>query len=200
MGIRNSLIILSTAALLYSCAHTNLSLDQNDFKPFKEYQSKTEFPAGSDVLDVKVIDSRESKQFLGMGKTGASYSDTPLTTPQGASTFISNYFTENLKARGLSLAGDSSVELEIIINKLWVDELIEKYKGERAQCNIDFQVYGKKELETFKGSYWAKITSGGDLSDGTDLLSPTLASCLNEAIEKIVNDQKLVEFINTKAE
>jgi uncharacterized lipoprotein YajG len=198
MGIRSSLVFLGAVSLLSSCAHTNLTLDQNEFKPFKEYQSKTEFPSGSEVLDMKVIDSRESKQFLGMGKTGASYSDTPLTMPQGASVFISNYFTENLKARGLSLAGSSNVELEIIINKLWVDELIEKYKGERAKCNVEFQVYGKKELETFKGSYWTTITSGGDLTDGTDLLAPTLASCLNEAIEKIVNDQKLVEFINSK--
>ncbi len=198
MGIRSSLIILSTAALFVSCATANLSLDQKEFKPFKEYEAKTEFPSGSNVLDVKVIDGRESKQFLGMGKTGASYTDTPLSTPQGASAFITNYFSENLKARGLNLSDESNVELEVIVNKLWVDELIVKYKGERAKCHVEFEVYGKKDLETFKGSYWTKITSGGDLSDGTDLLSPTLASCLNDSIEKIVNDQKLVDFISTK--
>jgi len=195
MGRIKLIVCFMSLVLLSSCAHKNYVLEKEKVVPFKEFSKVTNFVDTPQILSLQLVDARENKDMLGMAKTGVSYTSTPLITPEGASVYLKAYFENALTQRGLEITDLAESELEIVINTLWVDELQEKFKGERAKCNVEIDVFAKKGLNSFKGSYWTKITSAGGLGDGTDQLAPTLASCLNEVVEKIVADQKLVSFI-----
>ncbi len=193
MGKFTSLIVLSFLAI--SCAQTKVVLNNQKFKAYKQYSSLTSFPMGLEVMSLKVSDARENKEVLGMAKTGASYIDTPVLPAQGTAVFLNNYFQDALKKRNLLFSDQTSVELELVVNQLWVDELQEKFKGERAKCHVEVAVFGQNDQKSFKGNYWTKLKSAGDLNDGTEHIPPTLASCLNLIVEQIAKDQKLINFI-----
>jgi uncharacterized lipoprotein YajG len=196
MGKFKSLGVLIGVFVLVSCAQNKFLLNKSTFVPYKEFDKKSMFTPNTEVMSVNVIDGRENKEFLGMAKTGARYLDTPLVasdeTPQQ---FLESYYLKNLRERGLLITDAAEAQIEIVINELWTDELQEKFKGERAKCHIDLTVFGKKGSETFKGSYWSKIKSAANLGDGSDHLAPTLASCLNTSVEKIVKNGKFETFL-----
>jgi len=93
-----------------------------------------------------------------------------------------------LTKRGFSVNEMDGVALEVVINELWVEELIEKYQPEKAKCKANVTVYLKEGNTSWNGNYWTEIISPGDLGDGTEKLAPTFASCLNEIVEKLVKD------------
>ena len=180
---------------LTSCAQSSYLLDNSKFTPFKEFNKTSMFDRSSEVMSLSIVDGREDKQFLGMAKTGARYTETPFVAEVTPQIFLETFYTKELSRRGLTLSGSAEAQIEIVINELWVDEIQEKFKGERARCQIDLSLFAKKDIKSFKGSYWAKIESAANLSDGTDHLTPTLASCLNVSIEKIVKDVKFSTFL-----
>jgi uncharacterized lipoprotein YajG len=195
MGKFKTLSLFIGIFILASCAQSRFLLDQSTFLPYKEFNKKSLFSPGTEVMSVTVTDGRENKDFLGMAKTGASYKDTPFVSEGSPQQFLEPYYIRSLEERGLVMDDSAEVQIEIVINELWVSELQEKFKGERAKCHIDLTVFAKKGSKSFKGSYWSKITSAANLGDGSEHLTPTLASCLNTSVEKIVKEQKLERFI-----
>ena len=77
----------------------------------------------------------------------------------------------------------------------FVEEVIEKYKPERAKCKVDLNFHITSPSAKWSGNFWTEFTSAGDLSDGTERLSPTLASCMNAVVEKLVSDQKFIDIL-----
>lgn len=181
--------------LVTSCAQRSLLLDKSTFSPYKEFSKKSMFTPGIEIKSLSVIDGREEKQLLGMAKTGARYTETPFVANVSPQKFLDKYFNNEFQSRGIFITDVAESQVEIVINELWVDELQEKFKGERARCQIDLTVYANHGSDSFKKSYWSKIKSAANLDDGSDHLSPTLASCLNMAVEKIVKDGKLSGFL-----
>jgi len=191
-------LLLFLLFLVGGCAQSRLLLDRNLLIPFEEFAEKSKFKPGSQAVSLAVIDERDRdrKELLGMAKTGARYKDTPLIVPGGVKQFVKDYYLKEMSERGFVFSDQSSTLIELVVKNLWVDELQEKFKGERAKCHVEIELYAKKGPTSFKARYWAKITSAGNLGDGTDHIAPTLASCLNLSIEKMAKDNKFTDFLN----
>ncbi len=179
---------------MLSCATQTLSLKESSLLPYKEASQVSRISEGLKPVKItKVLDKREHRGF-GKAFTGVQYAETPIMFDQEMSTLVKDYFTNSLHARGIVFA-ENGVPLEITVNKIWVEEVIEKFSPELARCHVDMEFHINLESKKWSGDYWTKFTSPGDLADGTERLAPTLASCLNEISEKLVNDKKFINML-----
>ena len=93
---------------------------------------------------------------------------------------------------------DEKALMSITVKEFWTKELLERFQPERATCKISIDVKVQKNGDEYNGSFWTEVKSPGDMGDATEKLAPTIASCMNIIVEKIVNDQKLLKFIESK--
>ena len=83
----------------------------------------------------------------------------------------------------------------ISIINFQVYELIEQFKPERAKCELQLEFAMVQNAKSWNGSYATEYVSAGDITDGTERLAPAMASCLNNLIEKMVNDAEFRAFL-----
>lgn len=186
--------------IFIGCAADSYYLKETELLPYKESSQITKLNQTSEALRINtIIDQRTSKD-LGFAYTGVEYKKTPLYFQGGVERVLINQISSALQMRNVEVSDDSGNELNIILKELQVNELIEKMKPERAICKLALDFSLKVNQKEWTGSYWAKFTSAGDLSDGTERLAPTLASCINEVIEKLVSDDKFVQLIKKEVE
>ena len=187
--------LLLLTLFLSSCAVPSIMFKQDQMKAYKEASKISFISVSRDVNLVAVRDLRENKADIGHGLTGSTYSKTPIYLAHGVNAFMESYFKKAFEQRNIVVSKDSLNKLEIEIHELWVKEVIEKFKPEKAQCkaNMSFKVTNTKGSWT--GKKWVQFLSGGDMTDGTERLAPTLASCLNDLVEKIVNDIEFKKMI-----
>lgn len=177
--------------ILSSCAMSNIVLKKTELKPYKASSKISFISVSRDINLVEIVDKRINKSDIGYGLTGSTYSKTPVYLANGAVPFMTNYFTEAFEKRNIIINPNSKNRLSIEILKLEVSEVIEKFQPEKAKCYVKFNFNIKKASGQWSSEKWVKFLSGGDMSDGTERLGPTFASCMNDLIEKLVND---VEF------
>lgn len=181
-----------------SCANVEVvNIEKKELKAYPDFNKITFASSETSSFEiVDVIDARLKKSHIGEAMVGLQFKKTPVKLYKDTALFLKDYFYSSLSARNFTLSDGSENKVTIIINKLWVDELIEKYKPERAKCVLDLSF----NMKNFKGEstikLWNTIISKGDLGDGTSKLAPTLASCLNEAVEKLVKNSSLYKFLN----
>lgn len=187
------LIILLVLAV--GCAQPKLFLNEKDAVALKEFSKTTQIKTSKSFKINQITDNRPNKMAIGMGKTGVSYTDTPLELNMPFKEYFKSFLTTSFAQRGVMVDELGEVDLDFVVNELWVDELIEKYQPERAKCKVNITVYSKVTNSTWSGNYWTEITSPGDLADATERLAPTLASCMNEIIEKLAKDQSFLAII-----
>lgn len=189
--------VLLTLLAVISCANLGLvKIEKEELKAYPEFNRITF--ASSETANfeiVEVIDARINKDNIGEALVGVYFEKTPVSLYKDTNAFLKDYFYSSLSARNFTLVEGSENQVTIIINKLWVDELIEKFKPERAKCVVDlsFKMKNSKGESTIK--LWNTVISKGDLGDATKKLAPTLASCLNEAVEKLVKNNSLYQFL-----
>jgi len=182
--------------LLVSCAQQRLVVNKEYSTPYKDFEKVTVMKSSKTFSILRVTDSRKEKDSIGTGLTGVNYTKTPYLLSTPLEEYLSNYFTESLEKRNVVVTSESAdVQLEIVINELWVDELIEKHQPERAKCKISMTVYSKIDNTTWSGNYWTEIISPGDMGDGTEKLDPTFASCLNMVFEKFITDNSFSSLV-----
>lgn len=192
---------IGTIALLLmsGCAQQKVVL-KNKEEPFKEFSAKSSVSAATLPIKIaSVTDAREKGSAIGEALTGARYLKTPVYGSENPEVFVKGYLEEALRNREFLLVdNDEKVELNIVIKELWVEEVIEKYQPERAKCRISLEVNAQRESASYTGGFWSEIVSPGDLGDATEKLGPSLASCMNTLVEKIVADEKFASFIKAK--
>jgi uncharacterized lipoprotein YajG len=181
--------------LMFSCAQQQLVLQSQEVTPFTEFSKKSRTGEGLKTIAVNSVrDNREvqNEKIVGNALTGVKYSNTPIELNISAHQYLKEYMIGALIDRGFSVDDSDGVKLDVVINDLWVEELIEKYLPEKAKCKANITVYLKEGKRSWNGNYWTEIISPGDLSDGTEKLAPTLGSCLNEIVEKLANDKSFL--------
>lgn len=187
------------ALLSASCAQQKVMV-KTDAQPFKDLNQLSSLPQSSAPLKITAVKDLRNKGFaVGEALTGARFKSTPVFTEEKPEEFIQSYFIKGLKERGaLIVAQDQAIDLQVEVNELWVEEVIEKFQPERARCKASFEFIGKSSAEEFRSKVWTEVTSPGDMGSATEKLGPTLASCMNSVIEKLVKDKKFREFIKPK--
>lgn len=190
---------LLLATLLTSCASNSVLLKNKDLIPYGESQKITRLKGQFNSIALgSVTDGTNSKE-IGTAFSGASY--TPVKVylhGESKVGYIKNYISDALSNRNILIFNQEDshqLSLDIVINKFWVEEVIEKFKPERAKCVVDLSFSIVGENKSWKGTVWGNFLSPGDLSDGTTRLGPTLASCMNEVVEKLVHDKKFISNI-----
>lgn len=181
--------------LVSSCASRSIILKQNSLLPYKEMSQVTKLPYSSKAIAlVKINDHRES-EFFGKGLTGVQYAETPIVTDVSFQKFFEDYLIAALEMRNVIVTDQASLGLEVDVKELWVEEVINKFQPEKAKCRANLTFHLKDSSQKWSGNFWTEFTSAGDLSDGSERLAPTLASCMNEIIEKLVESKDLKSII-----
>jgi len=176
-------------AVVSSCAQPKLYLNEKEAVPLKEYSKKTKIRSSKSINIKLITDARKDKKYIGMAKTGVSYSPTPLELTKPFEIYLKSYLSNAFMERGAMVDALGEIELEFVVNEFWVDEIIEKYQPEKAKCRTNITVYTSVGSTNWSGNFWTEIISPGDLADATERLTPTLASCMNEIVEKLVKDE-----------
>ena len=182
--------------MFVSCAQHQIKLKNEEMVPFTDFSKISRVGSGLKTIAINsVTDNRENKDQIGMALTGVKYSQTPIVIDRATNEYLKEYLILSLTDRGFSVNDMDGINLDVVINELWVEELIEKYQPEKAKCKANLTFYLKEDKTSWSGNYWTEIVSPGDLSDGTEKIAPTFAYCLNEVVEKLVNDPAFIKNI-----
>lgn len=181
---------------MVACSMAKVEIDLSELLPYKESSQVTKLSQKLRPVRIDLVeDKRENKSF-GFAYTGVQYVKSPVEFGVPLDILIRDMTTDAFEKRNLIIDNrPDSLGMEIQVNKFWVEEVIEEFQPEKARCKIDLSFHINAEKTKWSGQYWTEFTSGGDLSDGTTRLAPTLASCFNELIEKLVNDKKFQEIL-----
>jgi hypothetical protein len=181
--------------LLTSCATKTILIGQSQLLPYKEANQLTKLENISKAVDLKIVETKNLSKNLGVGYTGVTYDKTPIQFEGDPQRALSAFFTSALEMRNISLNAASGVKMEIHINELTVNEVIQKFQGEKAGCKVNATFYVEDANTKWSGKFWTEFLSASDLREGTERIAPTLASCLNEVVEKLVKDEKFLNII-----
>lgn len=188
MKVFSSVILLLTIG----CAQQKVMLTGAE-KPYENSVTETPVRVATKKLHiVEVLDNR-TEMSLGEARTGVQYSKTPVLLDKSMANFLSKYFKDEFYKRNILTTVSGGVEFKIMLNKLWLSEVLDN--TEAAKCEANFSFYAVDGAKTWKGNVWTEFQSKGDLSDGTEKLGPTLTTCLNNVVEKLVADKSFVDFI-----
>lgn len=182
--------------LLVSCAATSIVVKQNELVPYRDSAKISKVPAGSASLQIESIRDLRASQDMGFAYTGVKYQKTPVLLETSIEDLVLNYLSEQLELRNIEVLSEDSTKLEVSIITFQVYEFIEKFKPERAKCEVQLEFKIQDGAKTWDGNYSVEYTSAGDLTDGTKRLAPTLASCMNNLTEKLMKDSSFIEFLN----
>ncbi|MDP7319667.1 MAG: YajG family lipoprotein [Bacteriovoracaceae bacterium] len=181
--------------LLVGCASKVILLKEQELLPYKESAQVTRLDKVNKALFIaQVRDKREEKTF-GHGYTGVRYDKTPVIFDVGINNLVQEHVVDALEIRNIMVKPGSDLKMTIDVHELRVDEIIEKFQPEKAKCKIKMTFHVESEKIKWSGNFWTSFTSAGDMSEGTERLAPTLGSCFNEIIEKLVNDNKFQELL-----
>ena len=184
---------------MVSCAQQKVVLQDVNLIPFEDFSKVTTLDQAT--LPVKLFELIDQREKMGVGeaRTGAQFKETPVEFRYGFSEYFKDYIKNSLKRRNvLMVMSDEKALMSITVKEFWTKELLERFQPERATCKISIDVKVQKNGDEYNGSFWTEVKSPGDMGDATEKLAPTIASCMNIIVEKIVNDQKLLKFIESK--
>lgn len=183
--------------VLSSCAQQRVTLKDQRLAPYEGFRDVTYLPFATLPVKLEAVsDNRKVQSAVGEARTGAQFKKTPVNFEDSFLEVFKDYLRNELKKRNvLMVMEDHQVVMSVSVKELWVEEVLEKYQPEKARCHIKIEVFASKDKNEYSGTFWTEMVSPGDLGDATEKLGPTLASCMNLAVEKIVNDKKFVEFV-----
>lgn len=186
---------LIMAVFLSSCAMESYLLKQEELQPYKDMAQVSRVDNATKSINLRSITDSRELPGIGMALTGVKYKKTPIVLTTTFNQFMTDFIETELGKRNIVLSESSNLYMDVHINELWVEEIIEKHEPEKAKCkaNISFDIEAPEKK--WSGKFWTEYTSAGDLTDGTERLAPTFASCLNEIVEKLVNHKEFLELI-----
>lgn len=181
--------------LIVGCASNLVMVKQNELLPYKDSSKMTKFSSGEMNLSIEAVRDLRASKDLGFAYTGVKYSKTPIQLEKPIEVLLQDHFSNQLELRNIEVLSDSPTKLTISIVNFQVYELIEKFKPERAKCELQLEFAMIQNAKSWNGSYATEYISAGDATDGTERLAPAMASCLNNLIEKMVNDPQFIAFL-----
>lgn len=181
--------------LLIGCASSSITVKQNELLPYKDSAKVTKLNAGEVSLTIEAVRDLRASKDLGFAYTGVKYSKTPIQLEKPLELLLQEYFNNQLELRNIEVLSDSPTKLTISIVNFQVYELIEQFKPERAKCELQLEFAMVQNAKSWNGSYATEYISAGDATDGTERLAPAMASCLNNLVEKMVNDPQFTAFL-----
>lgn len=180
---------------LVGCAADSYVLREKELLPYKESSQITKLNQESKTLTISaILDERKTKE-IGFAYTGVEYKKTPVYLESGLSGLMQSQISAALQMRNIEVIPNGEVNLVVAVKELSVHEVIEKMKPERASCKLGLEFSIDHNNAKWSGSYWTEFTSAGDMSDGTERLAPTMASCINELVEKLITDAKFTQML-----
>lgn len=180
--------------LITSCATSNITIKRVELLPYKDSAQVTKVKPGQIGLTIESVRDLRASKDIGFAYTGVKYSKTPLSLEKPVELFIQDYFSDQLELRNIEVLSDSPAKMEISIVTFQVYELVEQFQPERAKCELQLEFKMNQNAKSWNGSYSTEYTSAGDMKDGTTRLAPAMASCLNNLVEKMVNDPEFTAF------
>ena len=181
--------------LLLSCATGSYLLKDNDLHSELEKLKVTRINSAAQSIVIMSIADKRDVINLGNAYTGVQYNKTPVVLTTNLKDFMSRFLVSSFSKRNLIINESSKLKMTVEVNQLWVEEVIDKFKPERAKCRVDISFHILGDNKKWSGNFWAEYLSEGDMRDGTERITPTLANCLNEVIEKLVADKKLLTIL-----
>lgn len=194
--------ILFICLVAVSCAYTSMELVPDKMQPLDDFSTITMVSGNSLIFAVDAVeDLREVQDKVGLGKTGASNLPTPITVQNGAAVYVQLKLRQGLKKRGISLQEESENKLKTKIHELWVGEMKDGKVGEKSYCKVrlELELHIPGEVNPkWHGDLSVQASSNGTLLDATSLNGRMLESCMNEAIEKLIREEKFQQLSGIK--
>tara|TARA_R110000868_G_scaffold61524_2_gene186942 strand:- start:2128 stop:2724 length:597 start_codon:yes stop_codon:yes gene_type:complete len=184
--------LILSLLIVTSCAYTSMELIPEKMQPLEDFGAKTMVNGNTLIFSIeKVVDERQDRNSVGLGKTGVSNLATPIHVQGGATNYVSVKLINGLKQRGISLTPSSENKLITRIDELWVGETSDGKVGEKSYCKIKlhFDLFLAGEtLAKWSGDVSVSASSNGTLLDATSLNAKMLESCMNELLEKLIRE------------
>ena len=181
---------------LVSCSVAQVNLNSNEILPYKESSQVTRVQEKLKPIRINSVKDNREEKIFGHAFTGVQYTKTPILFEKSADDIVKDLIADSLEARNIIVHDEAqTATLDIEINQMWVEEVIEEFQPEKAKCNLDLSFHITTDNKKWSGEFQTEFISGGDLSDGTERLAPTLASCFNELVEKLVSDEKFLSVL-----
>ena len=177
---------------MISCAQQEIKLSGDD-RPYGSSNEVTPVRMATKNIQIAEVTDAREKTDIGVARTGLQYRETPVRLNQEFTQFMREYFTDAFYKRNIMVESEAEIVLSIVVNQLWLSEVLNN--NEAAKCEVNLSLSANEGKRSWKGNVWTEYVSKGDLSDGTDKLGPTLATCLNNAVEKLVKDKAFVTFL-----
>ena len=181
--------------LLAGCAAQSYVIKNKELLPYKESSQITKLNQESKTLTVASVEDHRGMKDNGFAYTGVEYKKTPVFMEAGMENMLKTQLSSALEVRNISVVPTGELNLVVTVKELNISELIEQHKPERAQCKLTVDFAINEGQSRWNGSFATSFISAGDLSDGTERLAPTLASCINELVEKLVRDDKFIKML-----
>lgn len=190
------MIKLILLLLVTSCASGNITIKQAELIPYKDSSQISKVNPGEISMEIERVSDLRASKDLGFAYTGVQYAKTPLLIEKPVEVFLREYLTDQLELRNIEVLNSSPAKMEISIVTFQVYELVEQFQPERAKCELQLEFKINEDAKAWSGSYATEYISAGDMKDGTTRLAPAMASCLNNLVEKMVNDPEFRSFFN----
>ena len=191
----NKIFLLSFVMMMISCASSRLVLENAQLRPYKDMSQVSKLNGNTLQLNLVAVEDKRVNESVGTGFSGVQYNPTPVFLEERVSLYLQNYFIDAFASRNIEITNTASMILQIDIDELLVEEKIEKHQPEKAFCRGKITYHVTSGPQKWSGTFWTEYLSAGDLSDGTERLAPTLASCLNELVEKLVTNKEFKEIV-----
>ncbi len=180
---------------LGSCATSKIPISNEELLPYKEANQLTKLGQLTKAIHLKNVELKNPSESLGIGHTGVTYDRTPIVFASQPSEALRSFLTRALEMRNVLLDNEAETVMEVYFEEVKVNEVIEKFQGEKAKCSVKANFFIEDKNKKWSGKFFAEFLSASDLREGTERLAPTLASCLNEVVEKLINDNKFKDIV-----
>ena len=184
--------------LFVSCAAPSYTLKKQDLRPYGESDKITRTNFANNTLELLPVSDNRTNKNLGIAYIGMQYTQTPIEVESSIEHLMKDMLEDSLTKRNLMITSDAKRKLRAEILEIKLNEVIEKMKPERAKCELKMQFNVEDENGNWKGSFKTEFLSAGNLADGTTRIAPTFASCFNDMVERLVNDEKFIAFMNNE--
>ena len=108
---------------------------------------------------------------------------------------------QGLTARGVQVDENSLNNLNVEVLELWVEEKKDGKIGEISECKLkfgfDLQLADNQKAK-WNGIVAVSAASNGSILDATALNPRMISSCMNEALEKFVQDKDFQRMFRLK--
>ncbi len=196
------LIKISLIAITLSgCASHDLILKKEAFTPLKQYSKVSKVVrAESSVHINKFIDKRKDKGPIGSALTGFFAKPTPIEFEKSLESYVLDEMNTGLRERGVSVSSVTGGDFDLNgeIQEFSIEETTVGLGPQEAKCSVKLELSlwdNRKEVMRWKGSFYVNLTSGGKVMDGGEKFAPTIASCMNEILEQVINKKKFQEVL-----